>query len=256
MTAYEFIWSDYADWYIEISKLQLKDPDKTETTLKVLVEVLDNTLRLLHPFVPFVTEEIWQQLKNTSGDRFSPKDGWADALIICPWPSADTNRFDTPIDDAEEFNHIMQIIRTIRNALSENKISPKQKIGATLISTTNSSTINKQKDIIAALAQIDDSRLVIDTNTKESITSNISLVVGTTQIYLDTQETIDKETETKRIEKELQNLQEQINRLESLLNSPFSKKAPNEVVLKEKDKLHKYKQSHTTLLARIHDLTK
>ncbi|HCU98044.1 MAG TPA: hypothetical protein DGM69_01710, partial [Chloroflexi bacterium] len=89
-----------------------------------------------------------------------------------------------------------------------------------------------------------------------SITSNISLVVGTTQIYLDTQETIDKETETKRIEKELQNLQEQINRLESLLNSPFSKKAPNEVVLKEKDKLHKYKQSHTTLLARIHDLTK
>ena len=256
LTAYEFIWSDYADWYIEISKLQLKDPDKTETTLKVLVEVLDNTLRLLHPFVPFVTEEIWQQLKNISGDRFSPKDGWADALIICPWPSADTNRFDTPIDDAEEFNHIMQIIRTIRNALSENKISPKQKIGATLISTTNSSTINKQKDIIAALAQIDDSRLVIDTNTKESITSNISLVVGTTQIYLDTQETIDKETETKRIEKELQNLQEQINRLESLLNSPFSKKAPNEVVLKEKDKLHKYKQSHTTLLARIHDLTK
>ena len=82
-TAYEFIWGEYADWYIEISKLQLADSRTTETTLRILVDVLDKTLRLLHPFVPFITEEIWQQLKSICQERFVPENGWPEALIIC-----------------------------------------------------------------------------------------------------------------------------------------------------------------------------
>ncbi|MDP7545540.1 MAG: class I tRNA ligase family protein, partial [Anaerolineales bacterium] len=94
--AYEFVWSEYADWYLEVSKQQLKQPRTALTTARTLVSGLDDTLRLLHPYVPFVTEEIWQHLKTAAGERFAPDGGWPDALIVAPWPEVKTT---PPRDD-------------------------------------------------------------------------------------------------------------------------------------------------------------
>ena len=250
-TAYEFIWGEYADWYIEISKLQLADPSTTETTLRILVDVLDKTLRLLHPFVPFITEEIWQQLKSTCKDRFAPESGWPEALIVAPWPSG--NVPDTS-NTVANFNHLTEIIRTIRNCRSEHNIANTHKIGATIITSEQSAMISEQQHVLASLAKIDFERLEINSIDDNSVPTDISLVVGTTQIYLDINEHIDTEVETTRIENEIETLDNQIERLQKLLDSPFADKAPKDIVEKELNSLTQYRASHDTLVKRLQEL--
>jgi len=250
-TAYEFIWGEYADWYIEISKLQLSDPSTTETTLRILVDVLDKTLRLLHPFVPFITEEIWQQLKSTCKDRFAPESGWPEALIVAPWPSG--NVPDTS-NTVANFNHLTEIIRTIRNCRSEHNIANTHKIGATIITSEQSAMISGQQHVLASLAKIDFERLEINSIDDNSVPTDISLVVGTTQIYLDINEHIDTEVETTRIENEIETLENQIERLQKLLDSPFADKAPKDIVEKERNSLTQYRASHDTLVKRLQEL--
>ncbi|MDO8631132.1 MAG: class I tRNA ligase family protein, partial [Phycisphaerales bacterium] len=144
---YDFFWSEFADWYIEIAKLQLAPtpgPSPVENhnsggerawrTLDTLVFVLDQCMRLLHPFTPYVTEEIWQHLRTAclaAPNRPAPEDGWADALIVAKWPTADDGRRTT--NDVADFPHIMDIIRAIRNARAENKVELSKKIAATIV---------------------------------------------------------------------------------------------------------------------------
>ncbi len=250
-TAYEFIWGEYADWYIEISKLQLADPSTSETTLRILVGVLDKTLRLLHPFVPFITEEIWQQLKSTCKGRFVPENGWPEALIIAPWPSGQAS--DAP-NDVANFNHLTEIIRTIRNARSEHNLANTQKIGATIITSDHYDMISEQQHILASLAKIESERIEIKSVDDSSMPTDISLVVSTTQIYLDTNENIDSEAETARIENEIGALENQIERLQKLLDSPFAHKAPKDVVEKERQRLTEHRASRDTLAKRLQEL--
>ncbi|MBW6473563.1 MAG: valine--tRNA ligase, partial [Anaerolineaceae bacterium] len=128
---YDFFWSEFADWYLEIAKLQIADnPDRAFYTVQTLVKVMDNSLRLLHPFTPYVTEELWGHLKSAcleKSEHFSPKQGWEKALIIARWPEA------LEIEGWEEekikyFNIIQEIVRTIRNIRTEKKIPPSKKI--------------------------------------------------------------------------------------------------------------------------------
>ena len=249
-TAYEFIWGEYADWYIEISKLQLADPNTTEATLRILVDVLDKTLRLLHPFVPFITEEIWQQLKSTCKDRFTPENGWPEALIIAPWPAG---KISDASDSVANFNHLTEIIRTIRNARSEHSIANKQKIGATIITSEQSELISGQRHVLASLAKIESERLEIKSVDENSVATDISLVVGTTQIYLDINENVNTKTEASRIENEIEALESQIERLEKLLDSPFADKAPKDIVEKERHRLTQHRVSRNTLAKRLEE---
>ena len=249
-TAYEFIWGEYADWYIEISKLQLADPNTTEATLRILVDVLDKTLRLLHPFIPFITEEIWQQLKSTCKDRFTPENGWSEALIIAPWPAG---KISDASDSVANFNHLTEIIRTIRNARSEHGIANKQKIGATIITSEQSELISGQRHVLASLAKIESERLEIKSVDDSSVATDISLVVGTTQIYLDINENVNTEAEASRIENEIEILESQIERLEKLLDSPFADKAPKDIVEKERHRLTQHRVSRNTLTRRLEE---
>ena len=250
-TAYEFIWGEYADWYIEISKLQLADPNTTEATLRILVDVLDKTLRLLHPFIPFITEEIWQQLKSTCKDRFTPENGWPEALIIAPWPAG---KISDASDSVANFNHLTEIIRTIRNARSEHGIANKQKIGATIITSDQSEMISGQRHVLVSLAKIESERLEIKSVDDSSVATDISLVVGTTQIYLDINENVNTEAEASRIENEIEVLETQIERLEKLLDSPFADKAPKDIVEKERHRLTQHRVSRNTLTKRLEEL--
>ncbi len=247
--AYEFVWSEYADWYLEVSKQQLKQPRTALTTARTLVSVLDDTLRLLHPYVPFVTEEIWQHLKTAAGERFAPDGGWPDALIVAPWPEVKT----TPPrdDDIADFTHLMDIVRAIRNARSENGVDARRRIAATIIAGEGAAMLAEQREALAALAQLAPQQLEISAASAEKPAAAIALVVGSSEIYLPLAGMVDAAAERSRLEKEIAALQAQIKRLQGLLGSPFAEKAPPPVVQKERDKLADYRASQEKLEKRL-----
>lgn len=246
--AYEFIWSEFADWYLEVSKQQLKESKTSFTTAHTLVRVLDATLRLLHPYVPFVTEEIWQHLKKAAGNRFAPPNGWPEALIVAPWPTADSPKESTDIAD---FTHLMDIVRAIRNARSENRVDAKLRIAATIIAGESAPMLREQRAGLAALAQLAPEQVEILAVRKKKPEQAIALVVGNSEIYLPLAGLVDVATETIRLNKEIAVLDEQINRLKDLLGSPFANKAPVQVVQKERDKLSEHLASREKLRQRL-----
>jgi valyl-tRNA synthetase len=243
---YDFFWGEFADWYLEIAKLQVAEGgERAYKTSHTLVRILDDSLRMLHPYTPYVTEELWGLLKSAAMDHspaLAPKEGWAEALIIAKWP--DPIKFDKMDSEAiEKFNLIMDIVRAIRNLRSEKQVKPGHKIPATIIGGNNTKLLEDQSYIIAALGHIDPKSLVFHKTLKEKPEGHVALVVGTVEILLPLAELVDLGEEQKRLEKRLADTKAQINRLEKLLNSDFAKKAPPEVVEKERDKLNAFKDA-------------
>jgi valyl-tRNA synthetase len=251
---YDFFWSEYADWYVEIAKLQLTEGgDRAYYTARTLVRVLDTCLRLLHPFTPFVTEELWGHLKQASNDhspRFAPSRGWEDALIIARWPET------RPVEGWEEqkvadFTLVREIVRAIRNLRAERKVTPGKRIPATLVVGERLGWLEAQKKILAALAHLDGDKIVMTSELKEKPQGQAVLVVSGVEIYLPLAELVDAASERARLEKELGEIQSQIERLESLLSGSFAEKAPPAVVEKERQKLATYQETAHKLQAQI-----
>ncbi|HZD56672.1 MAG TPA: valine--tRNA ligase [Anaerolineales bacterium] len=251
---YEFFWGEFADWYLEIAKLQLDEGgDRAFYTAYTMVRALDLTLRLLHPFTPFVTEELWGHLKSAAqdrGPRFAPKDGWEKALIIAQWPES------RPEESWEkgkvaDFSLVMDIVRAIRNLRAEKSIQPGRLIPATLVSAAYAHVLEEQTPTISALAHLRPRALTILRELDEKPEGNIGLVVGTVEIYLPLAGLVDLEEERARLEKDLGEAEKQIQRLEQLLSSPFSEKAPEPVVQKERDKLEGYRETAEKIRAQL-----
>ncbi|MCJ7694676.1 MAG: valine--tRNA ligase [Anaerolineaceae bacterium] len=243
---YEFLWSEFADWYLEISKVQVDaGGDRAYYTAYTLARVLDTVLRLLHPFTPFVTEAVWGYLKTTCEIHFKnfvPKDGWEEALIIAAWP--EKSDFEGWEDEKiTEFNFIQDVIKSIRNIRAENKIEVNKKIGVIIKPGDKSTSLIDQSDAICALAGIDPDKFEIMDNQGAKPGNSITLVVGTIEIYLSLAESVDREAEKKRVVNELLEAESHIERLEKLLDSPFGKKAPVDIVDKEREKLANYKET-------------
>ena len=254
---YDFFWGEFADWYLEIAKLQLEEGgDRAFYTAQTLVWVLDASLRLLHPFTPFVTEELWGFLKQAArqhSNDFEPKYGWEEALIIAQWPEAHLPE-GWEIGKIAEFNLIQDIVRAIRNLRAEKHVQPGRQISATLVGAGNTQVLKDQAASIAALAGLDAASLTIVERLEEKPTGNIALVVGPVEVYLPLSGLIDKEEERARLTKELQEAQSQIERLNNLLASPFSEKAPPPVVQKERQKLEGYQETAQKLKEQLEDL--
>src|SRR5438105_6735220 len=155
--AYEFLWGEYCDWYLEMSKLVLGADDAAakHNTLSMLVHVLDQSLRLLHPFVPYVTEEVWQHLKRAGG-RFTAE--WQPALMISDWPKG--GAFDAGAE--ARINTLVEIVRAIRNARTEKKVEPSLRLGATIVVGDLQEEFAPLAAIIARLANVDEERLFIE----------------------------------------------------------------------------------------------
>lgn len=254
---YDFFWSEFADWYLEIAKIQIADnPDRAFYTVQTLVKVLDNNLRLLHPFTPYVTEELWGHLKSAcleKSTQFSPKTGWEKALIIAKWPEAQE------IEGWEEekiknFNIIQEIVRNIRNIRTEKKIPPSKKIPATIITGEKFETIMDQATTIIALANLDKNETSIYRDMEEKPANQTSVVISGVELFLPLDELIDVDAEKERINRELSEIQIQITRLENLLNSPFGEKAPAAVVQKEKEKLNLFSETAKKLKQQLDNL--
>ena len=255
---YEFIWGDFADWYVEIAKLQLAEGgDRAFYTATTLVRVLDACLRLLHPFTPFVTEEMWGHLKRAAqekgpGFRSLSGENWEEALIVARYPQPG------PIEGWEEqktadFSLVQEIVRSIRNLRTEKRVPPARKIPALLVGGDRQVLLEAQRAVIAFLAQIDPAQLQVVARLTDKPQNAAALTVLGIEIYLPLEGLVDVEAERARLTKELQENEAQVQRLESLLNSPFAERAPANVVERERQKLATFQETAARLKAQLSD---
>jgi valyl-tRNA synthetase len=251
---YDFMWGDFADWYLELAKVQLNAGGiGAWTTLSVLLEVLDQCLRLLHPFVPFVTEETWQQLKaafEAAELGMTPRHGWAEALIIAPWPEVAPDEGLAFSKHAADFERLRELVRGIRASRAEHKVEPNRRIAATIASPSQASFLESQRSILAFLARLDDAHLAIVRET-EAPDGAVTVSLGDIVAYLPLSGMMDLDTERARLTSELEALDERIARVSALLSSEFSQKAPPEVVQRERDKLARIESSRDEVLERL-----
>lgn len=254
---YDFFWSEFADWYVEVSKLQIaEDGELAFGTVGNLVYVLDTCLRLLHPFTPFMTEELWQYLKQAAQEAgFSSLNGdeWEEALIIAHWPEARPEEA-WEAQAVADFNLVMDIVRSIRNLRSEKNVKPGRLIPAILVSEGQASLLKKQAGPIAALSHLDPEALQIFQSLSTKPQGSIALVVGPVEIYLPLAGLVDLSDERARLSKELADVQSQVERLEKLLSSSFAEKAPAPVVQKERERLAGYQETAARLKDQLADI--
>ena len=218
----------------------------------MLVRVFDISLRLLHPFTPFVTEEIWGHLRRTILDsRISDisKD-WPEALIVASWPEP---REPEGWEESKlaDFALIQEIVRAIRNLRAEKNVSPAKRIAATFAGGAKTDLLKEQTRTIATLAGLDESQVTIDKSLKKKPKDSAALVVGSVEIYLPLAGMVDLADEKARLEKELKEAESHIERLEKLLDSDFANKAPAALVQKEREKLGGYKGTAEKLKSQL-----
>ena len=220
---YDFIWDTYCDWYIELTKARLysDDPSRKETALSVLVYVLDQTLRLLHPFMPFITEEIWQSI---------PHEG--DALIVASWP-----QYRKDLEFKTEQSHmesVMNAIRSIRNRRAEMNVPPSKK-AALYICAQHREVFQEGIGFMQRLAYADD--VVLLDSEPENIDGMVCCTTADAKLYIPMGQLVDVEKEIARIEKELDKAQKNLASIRGKLsNEKFVSRAPEAVVNAEKEK--------------------
>ena len=236
---YQFIWHDVCDWYLEIAKLSLYRPETPAERLRAqhtLVTVLEAALRLLHPFMPFITEEIWQRL---------PHPG--DSIMIAPYPRADARAVDPEADRA--MSTVMALITAIRNIRGEMHIAP----GVTLAATVrpapeHAGLFEASRRRIETLAR---AQLAIDVRATRRPNTALA-VIGGSEVFVDLAGIVDVAAERQRLGKEIKRASDQIAFLEGKLARPdFVSKAPAEVVEKERERLAEQRGVHDKLVASL-----
>ena len=236
---YDFIWDTYCDWYIELTKARLYGENEKSklAAQKVLVYVLDQFLRLLHPFMPFITEEIWQAI---------PHEG--KFLMLADWP-----KYDESLNFGAEAAHmesVMNAIRSIRNRRAEMNVPPSKK--STLYVVSDKGEIFRQGEgFICRLAYAD--KVIICENDPEGHENMVCVVTNDAKLYIPLEELIDFEKELARLEKEKANCLKQIAMFEDKLsNEAFVSRAPEKVVAEQREKLEK----NRALLAQLEESEK
>jgi valyl-tRNA synthetase len=253
---YDFFWGEFADWYVEIAKQQLSEGgDRAFYTASTLVRVLDACLRMLHPFTPFVTEELWGHLKTAAiskGAAYRPyvTGDWEPALIVAHFPEPGAEE-SWEVEKISSFTLVQELIRAIRNLRTEKRVPPSRLIPAILVTREHTGLLRPQQSIMAFLAQIDPARFQIVETLDEKPQNSVAITVLGIEIYLPLEGLVDYEVEKARIRKELEGIQNQIERLETLLNSSFAQRAPANVVERERVKLVTYQETASSLMNQL-----
>ena len=237
---YEFIWGEICDWYIELIKPRLYNKENAEeraTAQYVLFEVLGNAMKLLHPYMPFITEEIWQHL---------PHEG--KSIMLAQWPKYDETLVAEDVETG--MTAIMETIKAIRNMRAEVNAAPGHKAPAILLVKEElQSVIKENQDYIKLLGTVD--QLTVGKLTDPKPQNAMTAVVNGVEVYLPLKGLIDVEKETARLQKEIDDMHKEIKRSEGKLNNQgFIAKAPTEVIEKEKAKEEEYKTKLVALQER------
>ena len=223
---YDFIWDTYCDWYIELTKARLysDNASRKQAAIQVLVYVLDQVLRLLHPFMPFITEEIWQSI---------PHDG--DALISAKWPEyCDSLNFKTECDLMES---VMEAIRAIRNRRTEMNVPPSKK-AALFVLTGKPQVFTEGEGFLQRLAYADD--VILLDKEPEDLDGMVTITTADAKLYIPMGQLVDVSKELERIQKELEKARKNLAGIEGKLsNENFTARAPENVVQAEREKAAK-----------------
>ena len=240
---YNFIWDDFCDWYIEMAKLPLygEDEGAKKTTRSILAHVLDSIMRLMHPFMPFITEEIWQNL---------PHQG--ESITVAKWPVKDDSL--TDVKAAEEMKLLVEIIRSVRNSRAEVNTPLSKKIKMIIKAKDSNvlATLEKNKAYLERFCNPEE--LVIATEVAMPEKAMTSIVTGA-EIILPLEGLINLDEEIARLNKELDKLNKEVERVQKKLsNEGFVKKAPEKVIEEEKAKEKDYTEKRAAVEERLKEL--
>ncbi|MBU0672051.1 MAG: valine--tRNA ligase [Candidatus Margulisbacteria bacterium] len=247
---YDFLWGEYCDWYVEISKIDLysEDAKRKEKALKVLLYVLEGTLRLLHPIMPFISEEIWQRIAiNESKTNKRMK-----TIMLQEWPKVDKNLIDPKVE--AEMGLLKELIAKVRNIKAEMGVQTKDiELMIVAPKKNEQETIAKGEAYIRSLAKT--TKIEIVASLKKKPEQSATGVVSDIQFFVPLKGLIDIGKEVERLKKEEQNVSQGLERLKKLLsNESFVAKAPPEAVAKQKVQLKELEEKKQLLAARINDL--
>ncbi|MEI6333996.1 MAG: valine--tRNA ligase [Methylococcaceae bacterium] len=227
---YEFTWNEYCDWYLELAKISLQSDDAAlqRGTRKTLLTVLESILRLAHPIMPFITEEIWQRVAPLAGID-------AESIMLQPYPVADEARVDN--NSIAEINWVMSFILGVRRIRGEMNIAPGKPLPVLLQngSVTDQDYLSNSSAYLKRLGRLES---ITWLNSDEITPESAIALVGELKILIPMAGLIDKEAELARLDKEIQKIKNDLPRIEGKLSNPtFIDKAPPEVIDKEKAKL-------------------
>ena len=242
---YHFIWDDFCDWYIEMAKLSLygEDAKSKRNTQAVLVYVLDQIMRMLHPFMPFVTEEIFQALPHTTG-----------SIVEATWPQKEARLSD--VKEAKQFELLKDIIRTVRNIRAEVNTPLSKQIEMAIEAKDEKICAVLEKNRAYLERFCNPSRLTIACEIDLTQQAMTAVVTGA-QIILPLKGLIQVEEEMARLEKELKKLHAEVERVEKKLsNAGFVSKAPAKVIEEERTKQRDYIEKREAVLKRLEELKK
>lgn len=240
---YNFIWDDFCDWYIEMAKLPLygEDEQAKAMTRSVLAYVLDNTMRLLHPFMPFITEEIWQNL---------PTEG--ESITIAAWPAVNAELSDNK--KADSMKLLMDVIRSVRTIRAEVQTPMSKKVPMT-ISAKDETTLSVLEENAAYIERFCNPETLTIGLHIEAPEKSMSAVVSGAELFMPLEGLIDIEEELKRLQKELDKWAKEVKLVQGKLsNERFVSKAPEAVVAEERKKEADYLEKHATVEKRMEEL--
>jgi valyl-tRNA synthetase len=246
---HEFIWSDLADWYIELAKVRMRNGD--DQPRRVLAHVLERVLRLLHPFMPFVTEEIWQRLTAV----LPPEGNLPESIMIAPYPDPKARlseeelqaRRDADAPASEEVDLLIDLVRAIRNVRAELKIEPQTLLDVAVATSRPAAALEGEADAIRGLARVGALRF----GDGESGQDTVRLVVRDVTVALNVGDAVDLEAERERLRAESASVEKHVAGLQDRLgNAQFLDKAPADVVERERERL----ESGRARLERITEL--
>ncbi|WP_238943111.1 valine--tRNA ligase [Planococcus beijingensis] len=240
---YNFIWDDFCDWYIEMAKLPLygEDEEAKKMTRSVLAYVLDNTMRLLHPFMPFITEEIWQNL---------PHEG--ESITIAAWPTVDDSLTDQ--SQSSSMKLLMDVIRSVRTIRAEVQSPMSKKVPLT-ISAKDADTHAVLEANAAYIERFCNPETLTIGQNIEAPDKSMSAVVSGAELFMPLEGLIDIDAELARLQKELEKWAKEVKLVSGKLsNERFVSKAPEAVVAEERAKQADYVEKHATVEKRIEEL--
>ena len=233
---YDFFWNDYCDWYIEMAKLRLRSGEG-QSPLPTLAHVLERTLRLLHPFMPFITEEIWQNLRSKL-----PQEGDdSGSIMVAEYPTADSPRADVQAE--EEIALVMQAIRAVRNTRAQLRIPAGQRLEAQIEANGMQGLIEEEAEVIRALSRVEPLHIVAGGSSSNDLPKGVTLVVNPLIVHLPLEGVVDLSAEQERLRSELEDCLKNLDRVEKLVSNPnFREKAKPEVVETEEARLQDLKE--------------
>jgi valyl-tRNA synthetase len=252
LAIYQFVWDEYCDWYLELAKVQLQHgtPAQQRATRRTLLRVLETILRLAHPIIPFITEELWQTIGPKSGKALI--DQPSQSIALQPYPVSQSDKIDTASE--AWMGEVKAIIDACRNLRGEMQISPAQRVPLWI--SGDGTFLERAAPYLSALAKLSEVKIITDEQQFERDAPGAPIaLVGSTKLLLKIE--VDPKAEHARLSKEITRLANEITKCQNKLgNESFVVRAPAEVIAQEKKRLADFESSHAKLSDQLNKLVK